>query len=320
MSTLTKMAVLPMPMVDRLAKYDKDLQHITNLIQADYKRDKILSSNSSNPMSNYLAYNENQSKIEREKEALFGNRQLIPTLRNSVQHVSHAELAETGVHSRAKPTNLPYVRPRSPDREIVRPQPPRVPPIQQPPLPAVEEPPQQEIVTQHDDDDEQSQETTPTNQNPDESMAESETSFTSAKDGNLSFDSQRRYQNAKLMKKTIAEIVPQDYLSFDENGAVHIERGQVGNSNIDAILNYLTTPNAQYVAGAMSVLEALYKVPNFNATMVENRRALERFRSKYKNQLPELFSPRELQSGSNIGGARLPRKFICVDQLPCDLE
>ena len=328
MSTLTKMAVLPMPVVERLAKYDKDLQHITNLIDRDIKRQQILSNPNLKPMAAQMAFAINQAKLDRENNAVFGSRQLIPKESVKEQRVSHTDFSNPQAHTRGKyPSDQIPLSPEIPEIYIQE-----VPTKEE--INTEEKIPTQEVLspvkpTLPEDEFVDSVEIIPDKKPIDaddlgtdletEEMDLEEAGTTNELD--ISLTSRERYANNRSMKKLIKDVMPQNYLTFNEAGTVLYKNEMIPNSHIDGILNYLVTPNAQYVAGAMTVLKALYRVPNFNTNMIENSQAIERFRKQFKNRWPALFTQQEVQQPSDQrGGSRLARRFVIIDKIPVDIE
>jgi len=306
MSNLTKMAVLPIRIVDRLAKYDPDLQHIKNLIDTDLKRDTILFANM-HPMAAHMAYNMNQQKLEQEKNAVF----------KGTTDLHHGE----SIHSQ-KPHVSTYQK-----RVPIAPQPITPQPIEQrvpePPAPL---PPIPEVDEEEDNFQDVVEEIPPTNQAAEEASVEEENNIADMSDEHsdpenldISISSQQRYANGKTIKKLLTQVIPDSYLSVDEeSGSIFLEGQEIKSANVDAVINFLTTPNAQYVAGSTTVLRALLKVPGFDAAnVIENPNAITRYRAKYHNKYPTLFTQEEL---GKVGGGKVIKKFVIVKKLPCNLK
>jgi len=306
MSNLTKMAVLPIRIVDRLAKYDPDLQHIKNLIDTDLKRDTILFANM-HPMAAHMAYNMNQQKLEQEKNAVF----------KGTTDLHHGE----SIHSQ-KPHVSSYQK-----RVPIAPQPITPQPIEQSvPEPPAPLPPIPEVDEEEDNFQDVVEEIPPTNQAAEEASVEEENDARNISDEqsdpenlDISISTQQRYANGKTVKKLITQVIPDSYLSVDEeSGSIFLEGKEIQSANVDAIINFLTTPNAQYVAGSTSVLRALLKVPGFDAAnIIENPNAIARYRAKYHNKYPTLFTQEEL---GKVGGGKVIKKFVIVKKLPCNLK
>jgi len=125
---------------------------------------------------------------------------------------------------------------------------------------------------------------------------------------NVSDNTTRRYMNAQHMREMIELRVPIEELYVNKYGHVFEQGHAVKNSNIDAILNYLTTPNAQHCAGSTAVLRNLYRVPHFDERVIENKKALENFKKKYRVEDLPVFK---------VGGSGKQPKFILIDRLPC---
>ena len=309
MSTLTKMAVLPIRIVDRLAKYDPDLQHIKNLIDADLKRDTILFANM-NPVAAHMAYNINQQKLEQEKSAVF----------KGTTDLQHGE----SIHTQKPHVSTYPIKERVP----IAPKPIAPQPIA-PSVPEVQPPDDLPPIPKADEDDENFQdvqEIPPTNQAAEEASVDEENDTVDISDDHsspenldISISSQQRYANGKTIKNLLTKVIPDNYLSVDEeSGSIVLEGQEIKNANLDAIINFLTTPNAQYVAGSTTILRALLKVPGFDAAnLIENSNAITRYRAKYHNKYPSLFTEEELK---RVGGGKVIKNFVIVKKLPCNLK
>ena len=304
MSNLTKMAVLPIRIVDRLAKYDPDLQHIKNLIDTDLKRDTILFANM-HPMTAHMAYNMNQQKLEQEKNAVFKGK-------TDLRHGESIHSQKPHVSSYQKKERVP-IAPQPIEQRVPEP------PAPLPPIPEVDEEAEEE-------DFQDVQEIPPTNQAAEEASIEEENNTVDMSDAHsdsenldISISSQQRYANGKTIKKLLTKVIPDNYLSVDEeSGSIFLEGQEIKSANLDAIINFLTTPNAQYVAGSTTVLRALLKVPGFDAAnVIENPNAITRYRGRYHNKYPPLFAEEEL---NRVGGGKVIKNFVIVKKLPCSLK
>ena len=302
MNSITKMAVLPLSVAERLSKYDTDLQHITNLIDADKRRDRILASKM-DPMTAHLAYTTNQIKLDQEKDAVFGHRQLVPET-TRVQNIAHKPVPNFPAHS-WKERQIPI--PQTPSRhesieddnfadaigEPIKAETPAEPPIVQNLL----EPGKTHELSDDDDDDLDDQK----EENP-----------------NVSLTTQRRYTNRRTMKELLLSGTPRGYVDIAEDGTVSVNDRRLMNSNIDGILNYLTTPNSQYVAGSGTIMDTLYRVPGFDENIIENPKAISNYQTRFGERRPRPFTAEELEN--SIGGGRGAKRFVVIKRLPCDLK
>jgi len=89
---------------------------------------------------------------------------------------------------------------------------------------------------------------------------------------NVSDSTQQRYENRQHMKELL-QSVPNDDFYFDKEGNVYRDEQKLLNANIDSILNFLTTPKSQYVAGARTTMANLLNIPSFDHSMIENEKA-----------------------------------------------
>jgi len=127
-------------------------------------------------------------------------------------------------------------------------------------------------------------------------------------DLNVSQNTQQRYLIKKELSRMIEKQVPRTVLWTDDDGAVYYEGEKIKNSNIDGILNYLTTPNSNVVAGGGRVMHTLLRVPGFNPDWIQNKKAFERFMAA-NNQYPRPFTQKELRGGGE-------KSFVVIKKLP----
>jgi len=286
MSSLTKMAVLPLPVYERLAKYEKNYPYIKNLVEADVQKEKILNSGS-NIMATHLAYNLNQQKIDAGKVKLFPPQIDKP-------HGHNPKMLHQGIGHPVEPK--PYSQNIGNRVEsVLSPQPTLEEDIEYAEevkeaenAEAGQEAAIAEEVGVEDEEDEFEDSGDLDNpiddssmMNLDESVLESEQEeFTTPekstkkpkakkpesteKEFEISPNSKQAYASIKEMEKIINTRVPRTHLFFGDDGTVFLNGTALKNSKMNAILNFIATPNAQYVAGATKVLNAMLRVPEFD--------------------------------------------------------
>ena len=137
----------------------------------------------------------------------------------------------------------------------------------------------------------------------------------------ISLTSQQRYAARRQIEHTLNRRIPNSYMFADDRGVLYHQGKPITNSNLDAILNFLTTPRAQYVAGATALFRALLKVPGFDTNLVTNPIAFQKYSDTYK-AMPRPFEPGELKGGIGSGGGgggQRKKRFIVITKLPSDL-
>jgi len=306
MDSVTKMAVLPMPVFERLAKYDPNYSSVKNLIDTDIKKDIVLNKRT-NLMGQLFSYNLNQQKLDNEKRHLYGQtpfpipkipKKPEPTMQQS-QAPTHQEDDEDEFFDSSTEiqTDPPAQTVETPDE-----------PVETENADVVEE------ETNHVEPAVDADQGT-------DSMDESKVAEPPA-ELDISLASQEKYANIKAMQRLIDKRVPRQYMFTDDQGQLHLDGELVEGTNINAILNFITTPGTNYVRGATTVLHTLLKLPDFDQGFVKNERAYKNYVQRFGETLPEPFTEEELQGygGGRVAGRRKVQAdvFIVIDKLPCN--
>lgn len=312
MSSIEKFVVAPENVWNRLAKYSPEVVALESLIDADVKKDKIITGNF-DPMTKKIAYKINQPRLNMSRQKIFGKKSRnMPNTDTSIPK-------DSGSHDVKQPISESV---QNDDEDNIS------------EFQSVKDENEQVDEVTSDENDEniqhekEEQSPSDTIQKEDSTQQEADVIVDSQNDAlddtriadleheeegmeddlNISQASLAKIKAIKQAKQIIDKQVPRKHLWFDADGMVYIE-GEPIKKSIDAILNFLYTPDSNYVAGSGTVLYNMLRVPGFNPK-ITNKKAIEYYISKFGEERPPEFK----EKGGSLS------KLILIKKLPCNLK